>query len=105
MVPANDGITQLPSPMPVLRRVAQQAPASRPTALCPLRALEIVTHPAVLLDLCRIRHISSSCFARSLPTDPMARRRSSGEREALAPREDKPLAWLSGEIKTPPLSS
>jgi phage-related protein len=35
----------------------------------------------------------------------MARRRSSGEREALAPKADKPLAWLSGEIKTPPLSS
>ena len=24
--------------------------------------------------------------------------------EAEAPREDKPLAWLAGEIKTPPLS-
>ena len=35
----------------------------------------------------------------------MARRRSSGEREALAPRGDKPLAWVSGDVKTPPLSS
>lgn len=38
------------------------------------------------------------------PTNSMVRKRSSGERKALATREDKPLAWLSGEIKTPPLS-
>jgi len=35
----------------------------------------------------------------------MARKRTTGEPEDLVPREDKPLAWLSGEIKTPPLSS
>ena len=35
----------------------------------------------------------------------MARRRRSGERAAQSTREDKPLAWLSGEIKTPPLSA
>lgn len=35
----------------------------------------------------------------------MVRKRRAGEPENLSPREDKPLAWLSGEIKTPPLSS
>jgi len=35
----------------------------------------------------------------------MAQRRRRGERAATAPGEDKPLAWLAGEIKTPPLSS
>jgi phage-related protein len=35
----------------------------------------------------------------------MPRRRRTDEPEDRAPREDKPLAWLSGEIKTPPLSS
>jgi len=34
----------------------------------------------------------------------MPRKRRAGEPENPSPREDKPLAWLSGEIKTPPLS-
>jgi len=34
----------------------------------------------------------------------MAKKRRTGEPENLSPREDKPLAWQSGEIKTPPLS-
>lgn len=35
----------------------------------------------------------------------MARKPPTSEDEGEAPREDKPLAWLAGEIKTPPLSS
>lgn len=35
----------------------------------------------------------------------MARRPPTSEIEPEAPRGDKPLAWLAGEIKTPPLSS
>jgi len=32
-------------------------------------------------------------------------RTSESGSEASVPREDKPLAWLAGEVKTPPLSS
>jgi phage-related protein len=39
------------------------------------------------------------------PNEPMTRRTRTGESEDPAPREDKPLAWLAGEVKTPPLSS
>ncbi|MFL5379208.1 MAG: type II toxin-antitoxin system RelE/ParE family toxin [Myxococcales bacterium] len=35
----------------------------------------------------------------------MARKRGSSEAAPEDPRGDKPLAWLAGEIKTPPLSS
>jgi phage-related protein len=35
----------------------------------------------------------------------MARKPPPSEPEAEHPRGDKPLAWLAGEIKTPPLSS
>lgn len=35
----------------------------------------------------------------------MGRKPPTSEDEGDAPREDKPLAWLAGEIKTPPLSS
>jgi phage-related protein len=35
----------------------------------------------------------------------MARKPRTSESKDPAPREDKPLAWLAGEVKTPPLSS
>lgn len=35
----------------------------------------------------------------------MARKPPTSESETEHPRVDKPLAWLAGEIKTPPLSS
>jgi len=35
----------------------------------------------------------------------MARKRPISEAETEGPRGDKPLAWLAGEVKTPPLSS
>ena len=35
----------------------------------------------------------------------MARKPRTGEAKDPPPREDKPLAWLAGEVKTPPLSS
>jgi hypothetical protein len=35
----------------------------------------------------------------------MARKPPTSEPETEHPRGDKPLAWLAGEIKTPPLSS
>jgi len=43
--------------------------------------------------------------SRCHPDASMARKPRSSESEYPTPREDKALAWLAGEVKTPPLSS
>jgi hypothetical protein len=49
--------------------------------------------PFILVDVCRVRHIQGGVARKGPPARP-----------SRTARSDKPLAWLSGELKTPPLS-
>lgn len=69
--------------------------ARGPAARCRRSASTFERHPGVgrRLTICRRRHIFRAALG------------SRGAQGGRIAREDKPLAWLAGELKTPPMSS